>query len=291
MKKLTAVLLGAVLVLGMTACGKEKAAEGGANKAANGGANKAAETTTNTPAETKVPTVDELMAKSTEASEKLKSMSMEAKINQTIVMKQGDQSQEQKIDMTMKSDIVKEPMEMHQVINVSMGDQGSQNVEQYITKDSVYMNQGTGWMKAPAEQTQQLIDSLKQSASPEAQLQQFKSIAKEAKVIEEGGEYVLTADLSGDGVKDLAKNLMNQSGGQNAQTAAMLEQMNIKNIKISYAVNKDTFLPTKSNVTMAMDMSVEGQNVTLDMVMDSTISKYDEITKIEVPKEVLDSAK
>lgn len=291
MKKLTAVLLGAALVLSITACGKEKAAEGGANQAANGGANKAAETTTNTPAETKVPTVDELMAKSTEASEKLKSMAMDSKISQNIVVKQGEQSQEQKIDMTLKMDIVKEPMEIHQVMDMSMGAQGSQNIEQYITQNGVYSKVGEAWTKMPEAESKQILDSMKQAASPEAQLQQFKSIASEAKVVEEGDEYVLSADLSGDGVKDLAKNLMNQSGGQNEQTAAMLDQMNIKNIKISYAVNKDTFLPTKSNVKMSMEMSVEGQSVTLDMDMDSTISKYDELTKIEIPQEVLDSAK
>ncbi|RCX20664.1 hypothetical protein DFP94_103396 [Fontibacillus phaseoli] len=292
MKKWTAALLGAILVLGITACGKEKAADGGeANGAANGSANQAvAETGTNAPAEAAVPTVDEMIQKATEASEKLKSFSMDAKVNQNIVIAQGDQKQEQKVDMTMKIDMVKDPLAMYQIMDMNMGEQGSQNVEQYITQEGIYSKMNGAWVKLPDETRDELLASMEQSASPEAQLKQFKSIANEAKVVEEGDEFVLSADLSGDGLKELAKSLMSQSGGENEQTAAMLEQMDIKNIKISYAVNKETFLPSKSTVAMAMNMDVEGQSVSLDMTMDSTISKYDEIDKIEIPQEALDSA-
>lgn len=296
MKKWTAALLGAVLVLGITACGKEKALEGGeANAAANTATESnqgAANTADNTPANTDaaVPTVEELIKKATEASEKLKSFSMDAKVNQNIVMAQGDQKQEQKVDMTMKIDMVKEPLAMYQVMDMSMGDQGSQNIEQYITQEGIYSKVDGNWVKMPDETRDQLMASLEQSASPEAQLEQFKSISNDAKVVEEGDEFVLSADLSGDGLKELAKSLMSQAGGENEQTAAMLEQMNIKTIKISYAVNKETYLPTKSIVEMSMDMDVEGQSVSLDMKMDSTISKYDEIASIEVPQEALDSA-
>ncbi len=292
MKKMTAALLGAILVLGITACGKEKAADGGeANAAANGSANQAvAETGAKAPSEVAVPTVDEMIQKATEASEKLKSFSMDAKVNQNIVIAQGDQKQEQKVDMTMKVDMVKDPLAMYQVMDMNMGEQGSQNVEQYITQEGIYSKVDGTWVKLPDETRDEMLASMEQSASPEAQLEQFKSIANEAKVVEEGDEFVLSADLSGDGLKELAKSLMSQSGGENEQTAAMLEQMDIKNIKISYAVNKETFLPSKSTVAMVMNMDVEGQSVSLDMTMDSTISKYDEIDKIEIPQEALDSA-
>ncbi|WP_410771818.1 DUF6612 family protein [Fontibacillus sp. BL9] len=289
---MTAALLGAILVLGITACGKEKAADGGeANAAANGSANQAvAETGAKAPSEVAVPTVDEMIQKATEASEKLKSFSMDAKVNQNIVIAQGDQKQEQKVDMTMKVDMVKDPLAMYQVMDMNMGEQGSQNVEQYITQEGIYSKVDGTWVKLPDETRDEMLASMEQSASPEAQLEQFKSIANEAKVVEEGDEFVLSADLSGDGLKELAKSLMSQSGGENEQTAAMLEQMDIKNIKISYAVNKETFLPSKSTVAMVMNMDVEGQSVSLDMTMDSTISKYDEIDKIEIPQEALDSA-
>lgn len=72
--------------------------------------------------------------------------------------------------------------------------------------------------------------------------------------------------------------------------AAMLDQMNIKGIKITYGINKETYLPTKTNVEMTMEMSQDGQSVLLEMKMDSTISKHNEVSEIKVPQEVLDSA-
>ncbi|MGZ7443133.1 DUF6612 family protein [Paenibacillus sp. TH7-28] len=288
MKKWVTVLLTAILAVSLTACGGEKAAKGGN---AEGGAQTPATAETSGNAETgSVPTVDELIQKTTEASKELKSFSMEASVNQNIVVTAGEQKQEQKVDTKMKIDMTKEPLAMYNETQMSIPDSGEQKFEQYVTEDGIFTNAAGSWMKLPDEQRDQIVASMQQSASPEKQLEQFKSIASEAKVSEEGGEYILTADVSGDGVKELAKSLMSQSGGGNEQAAAMLEQMNIKSIKITSAVNKETYLPTKSNVEMTMEMSQDGQSVSFDMKINSTISKHNEISEIKVPQEVLDSA-
>lgn len=290
MKKWTAALLGAILVLGMTACSSDKEASGGANSnTGNEAVNQTANAEGNKSSET-VPSVDEFITKVSEASGKIKSFSMGLDTTQNIVVTMDGQTQEQKSVIKGTSDYVKEPLAMYQNIEMDLGELGKQSIEQYITKDGIYSKQNDTWMKMPNEMHDQLMQTAEQSANPEAQLEQFKSIASEAKITQEGDEYLMTADLSGDGVKDLAKSLMSQSGGQNEQSAAMLDQMDLKNIKISYSVNKDTFLPNKTDVQMVMDMEVEGQKVSLDMKMSSTFSKYDEITSIEVPQEAIDNA-
>lgn len=286
MKKWTAVLLGTILLLGITACGNEKDAGGNAANANNAGQSaKTENAAVNTKTDGAVPTVDELIKKSSEASEGLKSFTTEANINQVIKMN----DQEQKVDMSMKIDLVREPLAMYQEVKMSMGDQGSQDVKQYITDQGIYSSVGGTWTKLPDETRDQMIASLEQSANPTQQLEQFKSIAKDSKVTAEGDDYVLTADLSGEGLKELASSLMNQAGGD-AQTAAMLEQMNIKNIKLTYAVNKDTYLPTKSDVDMVMEMAQDGQGISMDMKMDSKISNHNKVAPIQVPQEALDSA-
>ncbi|MEF2967685.1 DUF6612 family protein [Paenibacillus sp. M1] len=290
MKKWTVALLGMILALGITACGKENAADNGsaaANEAANQGAVNAAANTAGD--ETAVPTADELLTKAMDASEQLKSFSMEANISQNIAIAQGDAQQEQKVDITMQVDYVKEPLGMYQVMNMSLGDQGSQNIEQYITKDNIFSKVDGTWVEIPSESRDALIQELEQSASPEVQLEQFKSIAGESAVVLEGDEYILSAELSGDGLKELAKTLLSQSGGEDEQTMALLEQMNIESIKISNAFNKDTYLPTKSSVDIVMDMEAEGQKISLNMVMDTKYSKFNEVAEIEVPQEALDS--
>ncbi|WP_246021115.1 DUF6612 family protein [Paenibacillus lentus] len=108
--------------------------------------------------------------------------------------------------------------------------------------------------------------------------------------LEDGDEYILSADLSGEGLKELAKNLMSQSVGGAEEMAAMMEMMNIKNLKISNAINKETYLPSKAEVHMEMDMEVEGQSIAMTMVMKSIISKQNEMQEIKVPQEVIDKA-
>ncbi|GGD90777.1 DUF6612 family protein [Paenibacillus nasutitermitis] len=294
MKKWTAGLLTAIMVLGITACGSKENNEpdGGTsgtpvNESTNSGKTPDAGTTVKDSGS--IPTVDELIQKSTDASIALKSFSMEAKVNQNITMGEGDQKQEQKIDLNMKSDLIKEPLQMYQDIEMKMAD-GSQSIKQYIMEDGIYSQVDGNWAKLPNEMKDQMIASMANTIKPESQMEQFKSISKDTKVTEEGDHYVMTAELSGDGVKELAKSLMSQAGGgSNEQVAAMMDSMNIKNIKIVYGVDKKTYLPTKSDVAMTMDMDQEGQKVSLDMVMASTISNHNEIKEIKVPQEALDA--
>ncbi|MCQ6563055.1 DUF6612 family protein [Paenibacillus mendelii] len=300
MKKWTAGLLTAIMVLGITAaCGSKEPVDsnaGSGNKGGNAeqttgaGGNAGSTGAGNSNKETgSLPTVEELIEKSTDASIALKSFSMDAKVNQNMTMSQGDQKQEQKVDMNMKTDVIKEPMQIYQEIQMEMPPQGSQTIKQYIMEDGIYSEMNGSWMKLPNEMKDQMMASMQSSLKPESQMEQFKTIAKDTKVTEEGGDYVMTAELSGDNVKEMAKSLMSQAGGANEQAAAMLDNMNIKSIKISYGVNKDTYLPTKSDVNMTMDMNQEGQSITLEMVMTSTISKHNEVGEIKVPQEALNA--
>ncbi|WMT41920.1 hypothetical protein RE628_05610 [Paenibacillus sp. D2_2] len=237
-----------------------------------------------------VPTADELLTKLTEATKDLKSLSMTANSKQHIVIKAGEDTQEQNIEMKIKSDIIQDPLAMMQELHMSMGDLGNQDVTQYVTADGIYMQTGGTWVKLTDEtMIATLKDAAKQSGDPSKQIEQFKSIASEMKVSEEGSDFVLSANLSGDNMKDLAKSLLSQSGENEAATAA-LDQMNIDNIKIVYNINKETYLPSKMIVEMTMVVEEEGQHVTMETKMDSSFSKFNEIDAIEVPQEALDNA-
>lgn len=302
MKKWTAAILGAVLTASITACGNN---EGGNNAPAAStapaatapagsaapAASPAAEASAAPAAQTSgVPTVEELITKATEAGQDLKSFQMDMTTAQNIKVTQGEQSQEMKTNMKTKSDFTKEPMMMHQTVTMTdpTGQGGADiEMEQYMTKDGVYSKTNGQWMKLPSSMTAELTKTLEQSVNPSAQLEQFKTITDSSKVTEEGDSYVLTADVSGDQVKELAKSYMNQSSSSNEQMAAMMDQMNIKSMKIVYGVNKETYLPTLTNVVMVMDMSAEGQSINLDMNIESTISKHNEVAEIKVPDEAL----
>lgn len=288
MKKMVVLLLGAVLALGLTGCGQDKKAD----NSASSGAGSNAPAAVGTSEDVAVPTADELFTKMTDATKDLKSLSMAASSKQKVVIKVGEETQEQNIEMEIKSDIIQDPLAMMQELHMSMGDLGNQDVTQYVTADGIYMQTGGAWVKLTDETMMATLkDAAKQSADPSQQIEQFKSIASEMKVTEEGSDFVLKANLSGDNMKELAKSLMSQNGGENqADAMAAIDQMKIDNINIVYSINKETYLPSKMSVEMKMDMEAEGQQVSMEMKMDSSFSKYNEIEAIEVPQEALDNA-
>ncbi|NWL88619.1 hypothetical protein DMN77_13670 [Paenibacillus sp. 79R4] len=288
MKKMVVLLLGVVLALGLTGCGQDKKADNNASSGAESNASAAVKTNEGVAA----PAADELLTKLTDAMKDLKSLSMTATSKQHLVVKVGEDTQEQNIDMEIKSDIIQDPLSMKQELHMAMGDLGNQDVTQYITADGIYMLTGGSWVKLTDEtMIATLKDAAKDTADATQQIEQFKTIAGEMKVTEEGGDYVLKANLSGDNMKELAKSLLSQNGGENqAETMAVLDQMNIDNINIVYSINKETYLPSKMSVEMNMDMEAEGQQVSMEMKMDSAFSKFNEIDAIEVPQEALDNA-
>lgn len=289
MKKIAIFVVSALLVLGLAACGPKD------NGSANGGNG----STTPTNQEEKnqgsgnkqndaVPTVEELIEKSTAASVELKSFSMSLDMKQDLNIVVGEQTQEQKVEMKSTSDFIKEPLTMFQDLDISMGELGNQKMTQYITKDGIYMQVDGSWMKMPEVAAAEMMATIEESSKPEKQLENFKAIAEDTVVSVDGNDYVLTASLSGDNVKELAKSFMNQ-GGQNEDMAAMLDAMNITSIKVVMAVNKETYFPTRSDVVMSAEVDQEGQKVTIDMDMKSVISKYNEIEEIVVPEEALNA--
>lgn len=288
MNKWTAGLLAVVLMLGITACGTDKEAGGNATNGGNANQGNKVETTTDSNA---IPTLEELLTKSAEASKAMKSFSMEASIDQDITVTQGEQKQEQNVKMTITSDMITDPLQIFQEIKMNVAGQGETEMKQYISKEGVYSNVDGTWSKQPDDSVEKLLASMEDSANPDKQLSQFKKISKDTKITVEGDEYVLTADVSGDSVKELAKELMSQSGGSNEQTVAMMEQMNIKNIKMTSVVNKKSFLPTRADINMTMEMEQDGAGISLEMAMKTSFSKYNEINEIKVPQEALDSAK
>ncbi|MFC6653238.1 DUF6612 family protein [Paenibacillus rhizoplanae] len=294
MKKWTTIFMGVMLTAALAGCGNNeelKPSEGAATAAPAG--NAAPEATASVaPAEQTsdgVPSVEELIQKTAEAGAELKGFAMDSQVKQKLVMKQGDQNTEQATDMTIKSQFTKDPLQMHQEIEMKLAGQGDQKMEQYVTADGFYSMTNGQWMKMPSSMSEQVVTAMKQSASPEKQLEQFKAISEKTKVTEDGDNYMLEAEVSGDDVKELAKTYMNQGGSSDPQMAAMMEQMNIKSMNIAYAVDKKTYFPTRTDVTMVMDMTSGDQTVSIDMKMNATISDHNKVDEIKIPQEALDA--
>jgi hypothetical protein len=279
------MIIGALLAVSLAACGNDtdkSATSPAGNETTNESNNTAGQNAA-------VPTLDELLAKTGEATKALKSFTTEANIDQKIKLDAGEQSQDQQVKTSLKMDIIKDPMMIYQEMEMDMSGQ-KQNVKQYITSDKIYSQVGDQWVAIPEDQTKALIEQLKASMNPEKELDQFKKVKEDVKITEEGDNYVLNADVSGDNVKELAKSVMEQNGSD-AQMQAMLDQMNIKSMKMKYLINKETSLMEKIDVEMVMEMEQNNQKMTMDMKMDTSFSNHDKVAEIKIPQEALDSAK
>ncbi|GGO03679.1 DUF6612 family protein [Saccharibacillus kuerlensis] len=303
MKKWWTVVCSAMLAVSITACGnKEEAAQTPAPAAETTAPTEtpAAETTTpaeaaeepavETSANDEVPTAEELLNRTQEANQELKNYNMVADIEQHI----SANGEEQTMTITMDTDMVLDPVTAYQKIHTEVS--GSSNdIEQYITPDAIYVGANDQWTKLPEEQRSEVMASLESTANLESSFEQFQSIAKDMEVTEEGDNYVLSAALSGDQVKSMAEEMMGQSGDE--QMAAILQQMNIEEMNMTYTINKETSYPVETNVDMTMSMNAgeaagegaEDMDVSMHMIMNSTISKHNKIANIEVPQTVVDS--
>lgn len=279
MKKMVNLLLVSILAISLAACGSNSTKDAG-------------ETNSGSPGnDSGVPTASELMDKSAEASKELKSFTLTSSVIQNVDIEANGQKQTQDINMDMTQNIVMNPMSIYQEIKVTMPNIQDTTIKQYITPDGVYTNTGdAAWMKLSDSEAAPILEELKNSTKIDQQLTSLEPYTNELKVSEEGDTYVLTADLSGDSMKELAGTLMNQAGGGSADTQALLEQMNIDSMKVTSVINKSTYLPTQATVDMTMSFEQEGQQVSMKMKMNSTFSKHNEIDKIEIPEEVLSSA-
>lgn len=168
MKKWTAVLLGTILVMGLAACGNDKEAKEepvtpAAGQEATTPETPPAEDAKEEPKEEAAPTADELLEKSVEASQSMKSFAMQADIKQNIVV-EGTENAEQNIDMVLDSEVTLEPMEMMQ--NMTMeSPEGKVEMKQYITEEGIYMLMDGQWMKIPQESEQEIRSSLDMAAA------------------------------------------------------------------------------------------------------------------------------
>lgn len=292
MKKSFLLVIGLVLALMLAACGNENAESDPLNtEGTNSEQTSGNKENTNKGAD-ETPTAEELLQRISEASEGIKSYSTDSTIKQNMKMTVDGKEQSQDINMNMKIDIVLSPVTAYSELTMSVpGEESGQVIKQYITEEGIYSQLGDTWMKFPEDMAAPLAEQMKNQSNAASQFDQLKTIANDLIVEEKGDVYLLTADLSGDKVKELAASMLSQNGAAaTTQMTELMDQMNIKSMNISYSVDKETYYPKDLVFSMDMDMDSEDEPFSITMEMNSSITDYNSKDKIEVPQEVKDSA-
>ena len=228
-------------------------------------------------------TAETILEKSMEATNALESYSMDVNMNQFISIK-GEVPEE--ISTTMKMDVTMNPFAMYQVMKINDVEMdGSMEMESYYTEDAYYMHDPftNGWFKFEYDIPHEAFHQ-----SPAEQMESLKAFASELTLKEDGDAYIITLDGAGDAYNELLQDasFIEEMDGMFDDIFSMIT---VNKISFEIHVNKTTFLQTKVNMTMDLEMNIEGEVMHTVQEMEMTVYNYNGINEIVVPQEVLDN--
>ena len=210
-------------------------------------------------------TAEEAINKTNEASKNLKNTEfVSSNISEIIV---GDQTQ--KIENKVSGSLILEPFTMHATTEIKAQDK-TQTLEMYI-KDNVAYAKATGqdtWVKSS-------------NNNITAQFEKLKKIAKDFKLTEENGNYVLTYSGNGDQFKELMVAIANSSGDQ--VNANAFNNVEFKNVNIKLVVNKD-FMPVSNETIMEVSSKNSTKPTTMKITQNTSYSNVNKVTSIDLPE-------
>ena len=99
-------------------------------------------------------------------------------------------------------------------------------------------------------------------------------------------EFILTLDAD----DEKFNSLVQQELSSGAVEINEVKDLEINGIEYEIFVDKKTYLPSQMNIIMNLNMTSEGQKVTLKQDIDTTYSNYNSLDAISVPKEALENA-
>jgi len=244
--------------------------------------------------ETKDLSLQEVFDKSMNASDKeLKSFSADMKMKQK--MKSSVLNEEMNMSMDMKMDYIADPISWYQLLEMTLAGTGeSINMESYLTKDGFYFfDEMSGqWMKFPSEMAEQMTQLPQDQSNPTDQFEQLKPFLDEFSMVQEGDNYVLKMDGSGDKFSELITEMILGSLGTDAtqEEKDIFNQLSIKKLSYTIHINKETFFPTYISMVMESSFTVDGESITMQQELEGTYSNYNNVKSIDIPEEVLNNA-
>ena len=224
-------------------------------------------------------TAEEAINKTNEASKNLKNTEfVSSNISEIIV---GDQTQ--KIENKVSGSLILEPFTMHATTEIKAQDK-TQTLEMYI-KDNAAYAKATGqdtWVKSSNNNITAQFENLKKLANSEQVMEFYKKIAKDFKIAEEKGNYVLTYSGNGDQFKELMVAIANSSGGQ-AVNANAFNNVDFKNVTIKLVVSKD-FIPISNETIMEIATKNAAKPTTMKITQNTSYSNVNKVTSIDLPE-------
>ncbi|MBT2711142.1 hypothetical protein J7I91_24720 [Pseudomonas sp. ISL-84] len=289
MKKTLAIMTGFVMILMLAACSEtakpvDETASGNAN-----GTNKE-ETKTE---EKSGLTLEEVLTKSTEASEGLKSFSVKMDMSQQM-SSDSEAAESMNIDSVIDMDVTTDPAAFYQKMTMSMeGAEESYDIESYFTEKGMFLFDAAGekWMKFPKEMSDDLLQMSSQQTNPGEELKKLQQFADDFTFEQDAESYILKLKANGEKFNEFVRETAAETlPPELAANGEMLENMKINGVEYEIVIDKETFYPNVLNMIMEMEIAADDQKIAMKQTMNGQYSNYNKVEAITVPQEVIDTA-
>ncbi|PQD94795.1 hypothetical protein CYL18_12580 [Pradoshia eiseniae] len=230
-------------------------------------------------------TIKEVYEKMMDASEDIDSFVMDMEMEQEII--EGD-NEPVPTQSTIHSKVVQEPIGLEQKVNMTIDGQTIET-EQYFTEEGFYMyDPGQDmWMKYSEGHEDLMAQLQADSGLNQTQtLSELQSFIEDFTFEQNNEEFILTLDAD----DEKFNSLVQQELSSGAVEMNEVKDLEINGIEYEIFVDKKTYLPSQMNIIMNINMTSEGQKVTLKQEIDTTYSDYNSLDAISVPKEALENA-
>ena len=230
-------------------------------------------------------TIKEVYEKMMDASEDIDSFVMDMEMEQEII--EGD-NEPIPTQSTIHSKVVQEPIGLEQKVNMTIDGQTIET-EQYFTEEGFYMyDPGQDmWMKYSEGHEDLMAQLQADSGLNQTQtLSELQSFIEDFTFEQTNEEFILTLDAD----DEKFNSLVQQELSSGAVEINEVKDLEINGIEYEIFVDKKTYLPSQMNIIMNLNMTSEGQKVTLKQDIDTTYSNYNSLDAISVPKEALENA-
>lgn len=230
----------------------------------------------------------EVFEKSIQAMNDVNSFNMDMQMKQEIPF--GEEVLN--TDTKMSGDVIVDPMTMHQKMNISAGDEGSMEMEMYVTEEAIYMweEMSDTWMKMPEALFGEIMSLEDMQTNPTDELEKLKEYVDEFQYKEEGNNYILSLSASGDKFKELIKDTLSEFAGDDASLNELMEQVEINHIDYEIKIDKKTYYQNELDMNMDFTITMDGETTTIKQNMHAVFSNFNGIDEIVVPQEIIDSA-
>lgn len=197
-------------------------------------------------------------------------------INSTVNMTQGDQ----KIDITSKTDMKMNNLDTDklQYLADSTATMSGQSVP-----STVFYKDGYEYISSQGQKIKYKMDLAKMVETIKKSTQGTNMTSADMKTLtmkEDGDNKVLTFTADPSKMNSMIEDMMGSMGAFGTQLKDL--KMNIKDVSGEYTVNKDGYY-TGMKIKMDMDMTLQGQTISMSIDMDGVVNNPGKPVEITLP--------